>query len=273
MVVLGLAAGFVVAAWWVGDPQMPSPESADVLTTELRLDALEESLAAEVRRRLEIETELAALNERLASGVAVDELAGAESFDSPEDRLEPADATRSTAAPAGPTMGRRRPPLDEDELIQRFVAAGLSPERAQWIVARTEELRMLALQERYDAAREGRPIDPSLAGRAGSLREELGDADYERYLQALDRPTSAQVREVLATSPGARAGLKPGDQIVAFDGERVFDLDDINRLVLEGEPGQVVAIDVIRDGQVLQLYVPRGPIGITGDGRPFPPFR
>ena len=249
MVVLGLAAGFVVAAWWVGDPQMPSPESADVLTTELRLDALEESLAAEVRRRLEIETELAALNERLASGVAVDELAGAESFDSPEDRLEPADATRSTAAPAGPTMG------------------------PQWIVARTEELRMLALQERYDAAREGRPIDPSLAGRAGSLREELGDADYERYLQALDRPTSAQVREVLATSPGARAGLKPGDQIVAFDGERVFDLDDINRLVLEGEPGQVVAIDVIRDGQVLQLYVPRGPIGITGDGRPFPPFR
>jgi S1-C subfamily serine protease len=80
------------------------------------------------------------------------------------------------------------------------------------------------------------------------------------------------VRDVLATSPGARAGLKPGDQVVSFDGQRVFDMSDINRLVLEGQPGQVVAVDVIRDGQLVQLYVPRGPIGITG-GRVGPAFR
>jgi hypothetical protein len=42
--------------------------------------------------------------------------------------------------------------------------------------------------------------------------------------------------------------------------------------VLEGQPGQVVAVDVIRDGQLVQLYVPRGPIGITG-GRVGPAFR
>ena len=134
---------------------------------------------------------------------------------------------------------------------------------------------MQALQAQYEAAREGRPIDPTLAvfSPTSTLREELGDADYERYLQALDRPTSVYVRDVLATSPGAQAGIKPGDQVVSFGGERVFDMSDLNRLVLEGEPGQVVAVDVLRDGQLVQLYVPRGPIGITGGGRGGPAFR
>jgi S1-C subfamily serine protease len=131
---------------------------------------------------------------------------------------------------------------------------------------------MQALQAQYDAAREGRPIDPTLtAFSPTTLREELGDADYERYLEALGRPTSVYVRDVLATSPGAQAGIKSGDQVVSFDGERVFDMGDINRLVLEGEPGQMVAVDVIRAGQLVQLYVPRGPIGITGGGIVRPP--
>jgi S1-C subfamily serine protease len=126
---------------------------------------------------------------------------------------------------------------------------------------------MEALQAQYDAARGIAAPEPlSNFPRANALRDELGDADYERYLEALNRPTSVGVRDVLASSPAEKAGLQPGDQVTAFGGKRVFDMSDLNRLVLEGEPGQMVAIDVLRDGQPVQLYVPRGPIGITGGG-------
>jgi hypothetical protein len=275
LVVVGLAAGFVIAAWWGGSSLAPTPDPHDSPTTAQRLDALEQELATEALRRREIEAELARLNERIAPPASGADPAGSDSANSRPDSSTTVEEPSITAARASPPV-RRRPPfeLDDNALVERFMAAGLTPERAQWIVARSQELRMQALQEQYDAAREGRPIDPSLAvfAPASTLRDELGDADYERYLQALDRPTSVYVRDVLATSPGARAGLKPGDQVVSFDGERVFDMSDINRLVLEGQPGQVVAVDVIRDGQLVQLYVPRGPIGITG-GRVGPAFR
>jgi cell division protein FtsB len=272
LVVVGLAAGFAIAAWWGGNSLAPTADSHDSLSTAQRLDALEQELATEARRRREIEAELERLSERIAPEAAADDFARVDSFDSAEELVESGEEI-AVAEPQAPPAARRRPPfgLDDEELVERFIAAGLTYERAQWILARSQELRMEALQAQYDAARDGRPFDPTLGAfsPADTLREELGDADYERYLQALDRPTSVQVRDVLATSPGARAGIKPGDQVVSFDGERVFDMGDLNRLVLEGEPGEIVAVDVVRDGQLVQLYVPRGPIGITGGGPPF----
>ena len=118
---------------------------------------------------------------------------------------------------------------------------------------------MQAMQAQYDAQRGGRPV----AAPAGqqTLRAELGDADYERYLQADGRPTTIPVRDVLASSPAERAGLQPGDEIVAYGGKRVFDMGELNELTLEGTPGESVVVEVRRDGQSVQLVMPRGPIG------------
>jgi S1-C subfamily serine protease len=159
---------------------------------------------------------------------------------------------------------RAREPAD---LGGRLLAAGFAPDRAEWIAQRTAELRMTQLQAQYDSAREGKPFDPTavLAGER-TLRSDLGDADYERYLQALDRPTSVPVRDVLASSPGERAGLQPGDEVVAYDGKRVFDFRELNALTLEGNAGESVVIQVRRNDQVLDLVMPRGPIGIFGGG-------
>ena len=74
------------------------------------------------------------------------------------------------------------------------------------------------------------------------------------------------VRDVLASSPAERAGLKPGDEIMAYNGRRIFDMRELNALTLEGTPGESVVIDVRRDGQNLQLVMPRGPLGVTGGG-------
>ncbi len=68
---------------------------------------------------------------------------------------------------------------------------------------------------------------------------------------------------MLANSPAQNAGLEPGDQIIRYAGRRVFNTSDLNKRILEGERGQTVVMDVLRDSQQIQVYVPRGPIGIT----------
>jgi serine protease Do len=79
------------------------------------------------------------------------------------------------------------------------------------------------------------------------------------------------VGNVLASSPAESAGLRSGDEIVSYAGERVFDMRELNRLTLEGQRGESVLVEVLRDGQRQQLILPRGPVGITGGrfgGRP-----
>lgn len=119
---------------------------------------------------------------------------------------------------------------------------------------------MEALQAQYEARRDGRP-EPAGLGE-GALRAELGDADYERFLEAMGRSTTVSVAGVLASSPAERSGLMPGDEIVAYNGRRVFDIAELNELTLGGATGESVVVDVRRNGQTFQLVLPRGPIGI-----------
>jgi S1-C subfamily serine protease len=121
---------------------------------------------------------------------------------------------------------------------------------------------MQTMQAQYEARREGRP--PPADVEATTLRAELGDRDYERFLTAQGRPTSINVMGVLASSPAERVGLQQGDEIVSYDGKRVFDIQELNELTLGGTSGESVVVDVRRNGQNLQLVLPRGPIGVWG---------
>ena len=128
---------------------------------------------------------------------------------------------------------------------------------------------MQALQARYDAQRDGTPFNYS-QGRTSSdraLRTELGDADYERYLEATGRQTNISVSNVIESSPGHRAGLQTGDQIVRYDGARVFSMSDLNSMTMQGEPGVNITVDIVRDGIPMQVVLPRGPVGISAGRR------
>jgi hypothetical protein len=277
LVVAGLAAGFAVAFWLlpgapsaVSDLAPPSavPDAAanGAAASTARLAALESALAAEVEQRVALEArigELAAEVEELRASAAR----------SPDARAVPEARGLNEAREAvlrervrngGPVRGEALERLQ----IERLVAAGFAPDRAEWINRRTQELRVEQMQAQYEAAREGRPVDPTLQlGSDTALRNELGDAEYERYLEALNRPTSVDVLQVLASSPAERAGLKPGDEIVAYNGARVFAVTELNALTFQGTPGESVVVEIRRDGQPLQLVVPRGPLGVTGGFR------
>jgi hypothetical protein len=275
LVAAGLAAGFAVAYWakdskplaGTADASIAEPSGgADSATggVPARVAELESALHSEIEQR-------AALEQRVAElGVALDELrggasGGGASARGPEAVVAVQNGPPSFGGGSPAATGRRfRGPETSEQRVERLVGAGFAPDRAAWIDKRTSELTMQTIQAQYQRRR-GENVDPALLGGSqATLRQELGDADYERYLTALGRPTKVGVFNVIASSPAEQAGLRAGDEILSYGGTRVFDMSELNDLTVEGTPGQPVVLEVQRDGQNVQLVLPRGPIGIGG---------
>lgn len=68
----------------------------------------------------------------------------------------------------------------------------------------------------------------------------------------------ALVGDVVPDSPAAKAGLKRGDVIVAFDGKAVTKSTDLPGIVATTQPDRKVAIDIIREGKKQGLEVVLG---------------
>lgn len=268
-VIASLATGFAVGAWTTGEapPAAESTGAAQALDggarLEARIAALERALAGERDARLVLEEQLHALFAEL------------ERFDSPEmDELLRTMAEGSQAQRQARTQrAARRDPLARMRNLQeiragRLVAGGFTEERAQQILELEDAARMAALQAEYEARRNGEALDLWDAAQQSrnGLREQLGDAEYEKYLLAQGGRASITVGEVITSSPASRAGLRPGDQIMSYDGRRVFSMDELKSMAFAGDPGEDVIVDIERNGQRMQLVLPRGPMGITGSG-------
>jgi serine protease Do len=66
------------------------------------------------------------------------------------------------------------------------------------------------------------------------------------------------IAKVLQNSPADKAGLKDGDIIVKFDGEKVYDMEKFRFKVAETKPGEKVLITVIRDNRKRNFTVKIG---------------
>jgi S1-C subfamily serine protease len=79
-------------------------------------------------------------------------------------------------------------------------------------------------------------------------------ADYGALVGSSDPSTPA----VFPGSPGADAGLRPGDQILAVDGQRVDRDHDLSTQILPHQPGDTIALRVQRGSQTLNVRVKLG---------------
>ena len=85
-------------------------------------------------------------------------------------------------------------------------------------------------------------------GFGASLGVSVRDLQSEEATKARVASGGVYVESVTDGSPAARAGLKAGDIITEFDGERVRSALHMTRLVRETVPGRVVEVTLLRDG-------------------------
>jgi serine protease Do len=80
------------------------------------------------------------------------------------------------------------------------------------------------------------------------------DADLQRAL-SLGSAHGAMVQDVTDTSPASRAGLRPYDIILAFDGREIDGDDPLIKAIAARAPGTVVRLTVLRDGHETAVTV------------------
>jgi hypothetical protein len=152
---------------------------------------------------------------------------------------------------------------------QSLVKAGISEEIAADIVRRRNEIELGKLELVDRASREGYAGTPRYARELSalmaekiSLREELGDASYDRYLYVNRQPNRVKATSVMLGSAAELAGMKGGDIILTYGDLRVFEWGELKQATSEGELGEYVSVDILRNGQLMSLWVPRGPLGV-----------
>ena len=83
-------------------------------------------------------------------------------------------------------------------------------------------------------------------GRGSSIGVAVRDSDTDEAGKA--GTNGVVVQEVREGTPAARAGVRTGDLIVDFDGERARSASQLTRVVRETAPGRAVKMTIVRDG-------------------------
>ncbi len=184
------------------------------------------------------------------------------------------------------TIARREPESDDDatmsargngastpaEQRDALIGAGVTPEVADDILWRSSQLSLARLDLYDEASRDGwlgtaryREELRNLNEQRVSIEDEIGGDAYDRYLYETGQPNRVAVQSVLAGSVGEDSGLMPGDIIERYGDVQVLDYQDLRAATTAGERGELVSVSVVRDGQRLEVVLPRGPIGIGLD--------
>ena len=76
-----------------------------------------------------------------------------------------------------------------------------------------------------------------------------------RLARKLGRNQCIEVAEVVEDAPAARAGIKPGDLLLAFNGEPVTGMNDLQRQMVGEQIGAALTFTIARDEFVFDVSV------------------
>jgi hypothetical protein len=180
-------------------------------------------------------------------------------------------AVQAAPGPAGSPARTRLGATGEGQRTA-LVKAGWSEEDAAALVQRQGQRSLERLDLRDLAQREGwlgtdryREEVARLDAEAVPLREELGDAAYDRYLYATGEDNRVRVDSIIPGSVAELAGLQPGDLIESYAGQALFGYADLRDATAGGERGEIVQVQVQRNGRTLDINLSRGPLGVQLD--------
>lgn len=270
-VVFSLLAGIAVGMWFGADELAgngfvePANDLAiyEDASTEDRLLRLEQIIVEERAARITLEDTLAMLFEEIEYLEGAGDRAAAQR--AAEEQTQREARANERGSPRDRAGWLRN---YQERRVSRMVEGGFSEDEARGILRQESEAAYKAMQADWEAQRNGENVDrfSAVNNPQSILRAEIGDDAYARYLEAQGQPTSIMITQVMGGSPGNSAGIQAGDQLVSYNGERIFNVAELRDQTLQGSPGEDVVIEIERDGTRMQLTIPRGPIGITGTG-------
>ncbi len=154
-----------------------------------------------------------------------------------------------------------------------LVAAGIDPVVAEELKRQNDQWTLQRLELVDQATREGWRRSDEFGERMRELREqqpdiraEVGDENYDRYLYAAGDSNRVQVSSIIDGSAAQLAGLENGDVVLSYADERVFSMRELQRATSEGSRGESIQVQVLRNGELMSVDLPRGPLGVTLSG-------
>ena len=178
-------------------------------------------------------------------------------------------AARATGSPHAPASSERAPsgPRSMDAGI--LVEAGFPREMVYDVKSRVDQMELDRLYLRDIATREGwvntrrfREEYDALRFDTEANREEYGEEFYDWMLFATGRPNRVRIDSIMSGSAAQETGLREGDQVLRYGGNRVFTASDLTSGTMAGEPGEATPVEVLREGRLVRVDVPRGPLGV-----------
>ncbi len=111
------------------------------------------------------------------------------------------------------------------------------------------------------------------SGGPSFLGVNLREIDSERAKELkLREEAGVELTRIEDGSPAAKAGLKVGDAILAYNGQRIEGIEQFSRFVRETPPGREVKLSISREGQTQTLTAKLGSRKVFGmaalPGRP-----
>ena len=268
--ILALLCGIAVGAYWVREPALPAaadvadrpaptsraqPANAGSSPGSDEIAELRSRLNQEIEARQRLQARLDQLSERVAG------LSFEASFSETPPAVAESEPSDRRAVDANQDW------FDEQALLANGIDSSLARELREFY----EQIEMQRLQLRDQSVREGwersrlRDELRQLGESEQELRQRLGEPAYDAYLYASGRPNRVAVTSVLASAQAGQAGIQPGDLIRRYDNEPIYNWRDLRDATTGGNIGESIALEVERDGDVIEYYLSRGPLGIRMD--------
>lgn len=231
-------------------------------TLERQILLLTARIADESVKRQHLEDQVEALTTQLAA-LAKDSPQAAGAGIAPSQEAAPDQAVVAAEAPD------TAPAAATSAMERALVAAGIDATTVADIKRRHDDLAMAEIYLRDQATREEWLDSPrfteeldAITAQRTSIRDDIGDEAYDRYLFAQGQTNRVRVDDVMLDSVAAQAGLQTGDIVLRYGEARIFGPDELVNETRSGRAGESVRLEIIRNGARLEIQVPRGPLGL-----------
>ena len=166
-------------------------------------------------------------------------------------------AFAQTTPPPTPPTAPTAPAVQDEDSAREADRARRSAEREKQAEQRAAERAKAAEQRAKSAEDRARRVSTArvyMFGDGSYLGVDVQDVTKDRLSALkLKEERGAEVTMVDQDGPAGKAGLKEGDVILSFNGEKVESAETLKRMIHETPSGRSVALGVSRNGQSMNL--------------------